>query len=114
MFLRLADLYTGRDQTGFSSNEMEALSAVTCADTKPTMTLERVRVLAKELDAQAPALGAFTAWGTVGCTWWKAPADGPPGPEGRGDQQHCGGRPGPPHPPRLPLRPPRSRLPARA
>jgi len=75
--LLLADFYLGRGSKGhYSTNENDALYAVTCLDRGETSDLAALRTRATEFNAVAPRFGAYIAWGFLPCAFWPAHPEG--------------------------------------
>ncbi|MCZ7416671.1 MULTISPECIES: alpha/beta hydrolase [unclassified Streptomyces] len=74
LLLRLSDLLNGRREDGTYDNSQAALTAISCADTKPRYTLEDVRERLPDFTEASPVFGAYSAWGLVSCHEW--PVDG--------------------------------------
>ena len=68
----LADGYAGRLPDGTYSNHLDAQLAVTCADTKDSVTQAQVRALAAQWNAKYPMFGAGAAASLYTCSLWKA------------------------------------------
>ncbi|WP_418275021.1 alpha/beta hydrolase [Isoptericola jiangsuensis] len=74
MLLYLADLYNDRNADGsFASNSTEAFTAVNCLDTRSSPDVETMRKEAAEIEAAAPYLGSFFAYGGISCADWPYP-----------------------------------------
>ncbi len=71
--LTLADTYTGRTDDGTYTNVIDAMVAVTCADTDEEFTREQVQELAADWNGKYPLFGADAARGLYTCTAWEAP-----------------------------------------
>ena len=52
--------------------------AVNCLDRPDRATIAQTEKLAAAWATQAPAFGAYLAWGNVACSYWKSPASGLP------------------------------------
>ncbi len=77
VLLQLSDSYYGRQADGtYSSNQNEAFSAIMCLDDRPSADPAEMRADAAQVEAVAPTVGQFFAWGGVGCADWPVPAVG--------------------------------------
>lgn len=78
VLLQLADGYYGRQPDGtYSSNQNEAFSAITCLDERPSADPADMRADAAEIEAVAPTVGEFFAYGGASCAAWPVPSVGP-------------------------------------
>ena len=76
--LGLLDARISRGSDGrYLDNSSDAFYAVTCADRKSEVSVERVRQLAQEWSVEAPTFGASVAWGLLACNDWPRIADAP-------------------------------------
>ena len=78
---KLLDLLDGRLNRGpdgrYLDNSTDAFYAVTCADRRSDVSVERVQALAKEWSVESPTFGAALAWGLLVCNDWPVPQDPP-------------------------------------
>lgn len=78
VLLQLADFYFDRTADGtYSANTTEAFLAVNCLDSRPITDLAGMRAEAAQIEAAAPTLGEFFAYG-VNCSGWPYPVVGLP------------------------------------
>ena len=80
----LADTASGRLNDGTYSNQLDARTALTCADTAKTYTDAEIRTLAADLNAKYPLFGAGQAADLFTCAAWKAHRTPVPAPVGAG------------------------------
>ncbi len=77
VLLQLADSYYGRQADGsYVSNQNEAFTAVLCLDDRPSSDPDDMRADAAEIEAVAPTVGEFFAYGGASCAQWPVPAVG--------------------------------------
>lgn len=79
IILMFADLNAGRDYDGtYSSNINAAFRAINCLDDAGPIDTATLRAQAAELEEASPTLGAYLAYGAVGCENWPGgPSAGP-------------------------------------
>ena len=71
------DWYTSRNDDGtYSDNSNDAIMAINCLDRQDRPTLEEAQLLAQQWESEAPNFGAYLGWGSLSCSYWKAPATG--------------------------------------
>ena len=81
MLLRLADLYTDRQEDGsYGSNLLEAFTAVNCLDYPVDGDPEAMGAVARRLSEASPTFGDALAYGEVVCAEWPVPAVREPAP----------------------------------
>ncbi len=71
--LRLADLYTDRNDDGTFGNLLEANIAINCLDKGSLRTLAQAKRLVPEYQALSPVFGEGFAWGAISCRDWPYP-----------------------------------------
>jgi hypothetical protein len=71
----LADQYNERDRDGRYNNQIDANTAVNCADEATPTPLAEVRRLQSAWRARYPLFGAALAMSLVGCSVWPAKRD---------------------------------------
>jgi pimeloyl-ACP methyl ester carboxylesterase len=71
----LADLYTGRDETGSYPNLIDANTAINCADAENRGTVEEVRDAQADQRERYPLFGAPLVMGALDCIHWQGEAD---------------------------------------
>jgi pimeloyl-ACP methyl ester carboxylesterase len=77
VLLQLADLYNDRAPDGtYASNSMQAFWAIGCADDRGTTDVAEMRAQAAQIEAAAPTVGSFFAYGGVICANWPVPEAG--------------------------------------
>lgn len=77
VLLQLSDSYYGRQPDGtYGSNQNEAFSAIMCLDDRPSADPEQMRATAAEIEAVAPTVGEFFAYGGASCAEWPVPPVG--------------------------------------
>lgn len=78
VLLYLADIYSDRNEDGtYASNSSEAFWAVGCADSRASSDVAEMRAEAEQIDAVAPTVGNFFAYGGVVCAQWPTPVSEP-------------------------------------
>ncbi|WP_448631166.1 alpha/beta hydrolase [Cellulomonas soli] len=78
VLLYLADLYSDRNDDGtYASNSSEAFWAVGCADERASADVATMRAEAEQIEAVAPTVGSFFAWGGLVCAQWPTPVSEP-------------------------------------
>ncbi|MBW1602979.1 alpha/beta fold hydrolase [Streptomyces sp. JJ66] len=70
VLLQLSDLLNGRREDGTYDNSQAALTAISCADSKPRYTVADVRERLPEFREASPVFGEMTAWGLLSCYAW--------------------------------------------
>lgn len=70
LLLRLSDLLNGRNDDGSYDNSQAALTAISCADSKPRYTLEDVQDKLPEFEKASPVFGTMSVWGMAACHGW--------------------------------------------
>jgi pimeloyl-ACP methyl ester carboxylesterase len=74
MLLYLADFYNDRNPDGsFATNSTEAFRAVNCLDDRQDGDPAAMEAQRERLEAEAPTMGAFFAYGGLTCTDWPYP-----------------------------------------
>ncbi len=77
VLLQLADSYYGREPDGtYSSNQNEAFAAIMCLSDRPSADPDDMRADAAQIEAVAPTVGEFFAYGGASCSQWPVPAVG--------------------------------------
>lgn len=72
-----ADAYNGRSAQGtYSSNSTEAFLAINCMDYSADADSASMRADAAALEAAAPAIGRYLAYGDIACGEWPAASQG--------------------------------------
>ncbi|MCL2454105.1 MAG: alpha/beta hydrolase [Micrococcales bacterium] len=80
VLLILASSYIQRDQDGFYySNMTEANGAINCADARDDIDPAAMAAEAERLKEEAPFLGQYFAYTSIGCAAWPTPAVEPLG-----------------------------------
>lgn len=75
--LFLADYYYDRQDDGtYASNSTEAFWSIGCLDDRAPTDLETMRATAADIEAAAPTIGYFFAYGGVVCAQWPVPEVG--------------------------------------
>jgi pimeloyl-ACP methyl ester carboxylesterase len=68
---QLADLYNGRSADGsYADNSTEAFTAINCMDYSYNDDPAAMRAQAAEIEAEAPVIGKYLAYGDIGCANW--------------------------------------------
>lgn len=76
--LSLADTYYERSPDGtYANNSTEAFWAIGCLDDQPSSDLADMQASAAAIQAAAPTVGYFFAYGAVICARWPVPEVGP-------------------------------------
>ncbi|WP_255372042.1 alpha/beta hydrolase [Cellulosimicrobium sp. CUA-896] len=74
MLLYLADVYNDRNPDGsFATNSTEAFRAVNCLDDRQDPDPAAMEAQRERLEAQAPTMGSFFAYGGLTCVDWPYP-----------------------------------------
>ena len=76
--LQLADSYSARGPDGYTSNQIEALYAISCLDEPFSVEPARVAAELPEFEAASPTFGEVFAWGLTGCGGVELRADEEP------------------------------------
>ncbi len=76
--LALADTYTGREESGFRDNSMEAIFAINCLDDPAWVPWRRVPAHFEEFEEASPTFGRVFAWGLAGCASSRGRSTEPP------------------------------------
>ncbi|MFC8921218.1 alpha/beta hydrolase [Cellulosimicrobium sp. NPDC057127] len=75
MLLYLADVYNDRNPDGsFATNSTEAFRAVNCLDDRQDSDPAAMEAQRERLEAEAPTMGSFFAYGGLTCVDWPYPA----------------------------------------
>lgn len=78
VLLQLADLYYDRSSDGtYSTNSTAAFWAIGCLDGRATTDVAQMRAEAAAVEAVAPTVGYYFAYGGVICAQWPVPEVGP-------------------------------------
>ena len=67
MLLSLADMYAGREGSGYADNSMEAIYAINCLDDPSFVPWKEVPEHFDEFEEASPTFGRVFAWGLAGC-----------------------------------------------
>ena len=71
IFLRLADVYTGRQNDGsYPNNEFDSGAVIDCLDFNEARTVDQIRRDAKAFEAKAPLFGPYLAYGGLTCKFF--------------------------------------------
>lgn len=71
MAFRFADGYNGRNDDGtYGDNSTEAFRAINCLDYQYDPSIESMQAQRAALEAAAPVIGTFFAFGDIGCAVW--------------------------------------------
>jgi pimeloyl-ACP methyl ester carboxylesterase len=72
---RIADQYYERDPNGHYSNLIDANSAINCADSTTTSSVDQIRQLQNTWRTKYPLFGPSMALGLLTCTFWSTGRD---------------------------------------
>lgn len=76
--LEFADYGNGRTNGEYASNATEAFTAISCLDMPADADPAHLREQATKMEAAAPTLGPYLAYGALTCASWPEPASGEP------------------------------------
>ncbi|WP_246280682.1 alpha/beta hydrolase [Cellulomonas humilata] len=74
LLLQLADQYSDREPDGtYSANSIVAFGAINCLDSREPADIPTMRAEAAQIEAAAPTVGSFFAYGATLCAQWPVP-----------------------------------------